>query len=82
MAKESQVVTAPPTTRRRSAINGDDLRRMVRDTQGELRKVTWPTPEQTRNLTLVVISVCVAMGIFLFIIDTILSQLVSFVVGL
>lgn len=46
----------------------------------ELRKVTWPTREETRNLTIVVIGISVALGIFLGGIDFILSWLYSLIV--
>ena len=46
----------------------------------ELKKVTWPTREETRNLTIVVIGISVALGIFLGGIDFILSWLYSLVV--
>jgi preprotein translocase subunit SecE len=37
----------------------------VRDVRSELRKVAWPTQRETVNLTVVVIALSVAMGIFL-----------------
>jgi preprotein translocase SecE subunit len=47
----------------------------------ELRKVTWPTTEQTHNLSLVVIAVCVVMGPFLGVVDFVLGLLVRLVIG-
>jgi len=78
MAKNSQVITASgrqqaPTERARS---------WWQETRSELRKVTWPTREQTRNLTLVVLAVCVVMSAFLGVVDFVLSQLVRLIVGL
>jgi len=35
------------------------------DIVGELRKVTWPSMEDTRSLTVVVIVVATAVGLFL-----------------
>jgi preprotein translocase subunit SecE len=55
-------------------------RQWWRETCGELRKVTWPTTEQTRNLTLVVIAVCVVMGTFLGVVDFVLGLLVRLVI--
>ena len=57
MAKNSQAVSS---NRRRQAVNVETVRQWIRESRSELRKVTWPTPEQTRNLTLVVIAVCAA----------------------
>ena len=53
-----------------------------RETRAELRKVTWPTGEQTRNLTVVVIAVCVVMSIFLFLVDTVLTLIVQKFIGI
>ena len=39
--------------------------RFVRDTRSELKKVVWPTREETINLTIIVIAVSVAMGALL-----------------
>lgn len=43
--------------------------RFVADVIAELRKVTWPSFNETRYLTLVVAIVAVVMGIFLGILD-------------
>ncbi len=81
MAKDSQVV-ANTTRARRRPLTSEGIRRAVDDIRNELRKVTWPTPEQTRNLTLVVISVCIVVGAFLFIVDSLLAQVVKLIIGL
>ena len=44
------------------------------ETVGELRKVTWPTRKEATNLTLIVIVVVVAMGLFLGALDFIYSR--------
>jgi preprotein translocase subunit SecE len=41
------------------------LVRYFRDTRAELRKVHWPTRNEARNLTLIVLAVTVAMTVFL-----------------
>jgi preprotein translocase subunit SecE len=78
MAKNSQTMTS---RRRRQALTAEGIRQWVRESRNELRKVTWPTPEQTRNLTLVVIAVCVIMGAFLGIVDAVLGYLVRLIIG-
>ncbi len=78
MAKNSQVMT---NRRRRQALTVEGVRQWAREARSELRKVTWPTPEQTRNLTLVVIAVCVIMAAFLGIVDAIMGTLVRLIVG-
>lgn len=77
MAKNSQVMTSS----RRQALTPNGLRHWWRETRSELRKVTWPTPEQTRNLTLVVIAVCVLMAAFLGFVDSILGTIVRAIIG-
>lgn len=78
MAKNSQAVSS---NRRRQAVNVETVRQWIRESRSELRKVTWPTPEQTRNLTLVVIAVCVIMSAFLGIVDAALGALVRLILG-
>ena len=78
MAKNSQAVSS---NRRRQAVNVETVRQWIRESRSELRKVTWPTPEQTRNLTLVVIAVCVVMSAFLGIVDAALGALVRLILG-
>jgi preprotein translocase subunit SecE len=67
--------------RRRQTLTVEGVRQWIRESRSELRKVTWPTPEQTRNLTLVVIAVCVIMATFLGIVDAIMGTLVRLIVG-
>lgn len=49
------------------------LRTNIDDISAELRKVTWPTREETRNLTIVVIAISATIGILLWAIDVVLS---------
>jgi preprotein translocase subunit SecE len=57
------------------------LRRFFRETTGELRKVTWPTWLEARNLSIIVIIVLVIMAIFLWLVDLSATQLLALVVG-
>ena len=43
--------------------------RIIGEVVGELRRVTWPTKEETLRLTLMVIAVATAVGIFLGLVD-------------
>lgn len=51
------------------------LQRSARETVSEIKKVTWPDRETTRNLTLVVIAISVALGLLLGGIDAIFVRL-------
>jgi preprotein translocase subunit SecE len=61
---------------------GDGIRRMIRETVGELRKVSWPTRQEATNLTWIVLVVIVIVGIYFFVIDSVLSLAINFVLGL
>ena len=47
------------------------IRRFIAEAVSELRKVSWPTFAQTRNLTVLVFAVSMAVGIFVAIVDAI-----------
>jgi preprotein translocase SecE subunit len=41
------------------------IQRFIRDSYQELRKVNWPTPQQARNLTVVVLVVSTAVAMYI-----------------
>ncbi len=45
------------------------LTRFVREAWQELKKVTWPTPQQARNLTIIVLAVSAAVGVYIAFFD-------------
>jgi preprotein translocase subunit SecE len=53
----------------------EGLRRFIRETMAEIRKVIWPDRETTRNLTLLVIALSLILGLLLGGIDFILFEL-------
>ena len=48
---------------------------------GELKRVVWPTREETRRLTIMVIIISIAVGIFLGAIDLGFSRLADLFFG-
>ncbi|HSH03034.1 MAG TPA: preprotein translocase subunit SecE [Anaerolineae bacterium] len=60
------------------------LARYLRETRGELDKVTWPTREESIRLTLIVIAVTIFMAALLagfdFVFSWAFEQLVEFVI--
>ncbi len=64
---------ARPTGRIGQAVA--QVRRGFTETVGELRKVAWPDSDMTRNLTLVVVGISVAIGALLGVADTLLTWL-------
>jgi preprotein translocase SecE subunit len=55
------------------------IRRFIAEAISELRKVTWPTVTQTRNLTVLVFTVSFAIGVFVAVADTIFQGVIGFV---
>lgn len=55
------------------------IARWWRETYGELRKVSWPTPQEAWRLTRIVLIVMVAMGALLGILDFVFSKLVALI---
>jgi preprotein translocase SecE subunit len=41
----------------------------LREAWQELKKVSWPTPEQARNLTVLVVAVSAVVGVYIVIFD-------------
>ena len=54
------------------------IRRFLQEAWSELKKVTWPTAEQTRNLTVLVFAVSLAVGMYVFVWDTLFQRAVGF----
>jgi preprotein translocase subunit SecE len=50
---------------------------IYRDTRAELKKVTWPDKDTTRNLTVVVIAISVVLGALLGGIDALLVRVIE-----
>ncbi len=48
-----------------------------RDVLSEIQKITWPSPQETRNLTIVVMGISAAVGIVLSLIDGGLTLIIS-----
>ena len=52
------------------------------EVRAELAKVTWPTREQTINMTWLVVGVSVAVSIYLGVLDAAFQRLVESIIGL
>ena len=57
------------------------LRRFIDEAWSELKKVSWPTREQVRNLTVLVFVVSFAVGLYITILDTTFTAVVARLVG-
>ena len=58
------------------------IQSFFRETTGELRKVTWPTWPEARQLTILVLVVMAAMGVLLGITDAGARAVLNLVLGL
>lgn len=58
------------------------LVRYFRETRGELRKVTWPTREESTRLTGIVLGAIVVSAIFFWAFDSLFATLVESVIQL
>ena len=54
----------------------------ARESRMEVRKVVWPTRQETVQTTLIVLVVCIVMALVLWGIDGIMVRLVNFVTGM
>ena len=57
------------------------FRRFLNEAWSELKKVSWPTREQVRNLTVLVFVVSFVVGLYITVLDFAFSQLVGRLVG-
>jgi preprotein translocase SecE subunit len=57
------------------------IRRFIAEAVSELKKVSWPTIEQTRNLTVLVFTVSLAVGLYVFFWDRLFQSIIGFLTG-
>lgn len=69
----------PEAERSRAVTRFGQIKKSWQDTLAELKKVTWPDKETTKNLTLVVIAISAVLGAFLGGLDWILQQLFALI---
>ena len=58
------------------------IRRFLAEAISELRKVSWPTFAQTRNLTVLVFSISLVVGAFVAFWDAIFQGVIGFLANL
>ncbi|SER67624.1 preprotein translocase subunit SecE [Azotobacter beijerinckii] len=54
---------------------------LVKEARAEIRKVVWPTRQETMQTTLIVVAVVLVMALLLWGLDSLLGWLVSMIVG-
>jgi len=55
------------------------MRRYLVESWAELKKVAWPTRETVIRLTLLVVAVSFAVGVYIFVLDRIFNSLIDLV---
>ena len=53
------------------------IRRFIEESWSELKKVTWPTREQTRNLTVLVFVISAIVGAYIAVFDALFTWIVG-----
>ena len=56
------------------------IRRFIDEAWSELKKVSWPTREQVRNLTVLVFAVSITVGIYITVLDTVFQGLIGILI--
>ena len=59
----------------------NNIQQLVRETIGELRKVSWPTRQEATNLTRIVLIVIFAMALFLGTLDILFGRMFALLLG-
>jgi preprotein translocase subunit SecE len=60
---------------------GRAIREFFLESRTEVRKVVWPSRQETVQTTLIVFAVVIVMGIFLWLVDMVLLEIVRAVTG-
>jgi preprotein translocase subunit SecE len=60
---------------------GRQFLEFFQDSQVELRKVIWPTQQETMQTSLLVLAFTLAMGVFFLIVDTVLLKITQLLTG-
>ena len=83
MAKQttSRPATRPAADNVARGVRSPSIVTFFQESRAELRKVTWPTRQETLNLTAAVVVMTVFMAVFLGIVDYVLNFLVKPILG-
>ncbi len=60
---------------------GSSFSVLIKEARVEIRKVVWPTKQETTQTTMIVVAVVVVMAIILFGLDSLLSWIVEKIIG-
>ena len=57
------------------------IRRYFDEVWSELRKVSWPTREHVRNLTVLVFAISLVVGVYIAFWDAVFQNIIAFIAG-
>jgi preprotein translocase subunit SecE len=80
-AKKAAKPVRRPEAAKDEVKKPNKLVRYYNEVRAELRKVIWPSRREATNLTLIVLAVTAAMSVFLGLIDWLLTQLFTLIIG-
>jgi preprotein translocase subunit SecE len=63
------------------SAQGQQIWQFIQGSQVEIRKVVWPTQQETLQTTLIVLVFTAMLGVFFLLIDWLLLQLTQFITG-
>ena len=55
------------------------IKKFSKEVSVEMKKVTWPTKEQLKESTRVVVIVCIVFAIFTFVVDQVVTEIMKIV---
>ena len=59
----------------------DKIKKYLKETAAELRKMTWPTKDEIIGSTIVTVVVCLIVSLFIFGVDQALTAVIRLVFG-
>jgi preprotein translocase subunit SecE len=80
--KDEKRATKAPQKVEKKGPRVNPVSRYLRETRGELRKVTWPTRKESYRLTAIVLVVSILMSGFLWLWDLIFSRSITWAIQL
>jgi preprotein translocase subunit SecE len=60
---------------------GRAIAALLKESRNEIRRVVWPTRDETLQTTLVVVVVLLVFGLVLWLLDTVLSWIIASIIG-
>ncbi|MGB2264492.1 MAG: preprotein translocase subunit SecE [Glaciecola sp.] len=61
---------------------GKNAVEFAKESRTEIRKVVWPSRQETRTTTLIVFAATIVVALLLYVLDLVIVEIVSFITGL